>query len=218
MNPPANHPTDNNFNIDAGAQKKSKQSMNSLIQIEDDTEIMVDLTTSTKKPQTAATRTKCHDHRRRKQTGADDRNHARLGLEEEVAKKRERELGHPQPDTWEEEKETMQAPLVTGMENWSKDEKRINNNENNDQKTGNLNQTTKTKPQKFKVKQIQYNQTNRNLNNTKKDEMDTERTKTQEREKNMKKGTKKQQQEKGWRKTATNGHPLCPLGTKPWKK
>jgi hypothetical protein len=57
-----------------------------------------------------------------------------------VAKKWERRpLRHPEPDTQEEKEETKQATLETEMDNGSKDEKRINNNENNDKKTGILN-------------------------------------------------------------------------------
>jgi hypothetical protein len=45
-----------------------------------------------------------------------------------VAKKWDRPLGHPEPDTQEEKEETKRATFGTGMDNGSKDEKRINNN------------------------------------------------------------------------------------------
>jgi hypothetical protein len=62
-----------------------------------------------------------------------------------VAKKRERPLGHPEPDTQEEKEETKQATLGNRMDNGSKNEKRINTNENNNQKTRTRSHPTKKK-------------------------------------------------------------------------
>jgi hypothetical protein len=52
-----------------------------LIQIEDETEMLVDLTTSTKRTRNSSN----EDEMLRPQTGANDQNQARLGLEEEVS-------------------------------------------------------------------------------------------------------------------------------------
>jgi hypothetical protein len=60
-----------------------------------------------------------------------------------VAKKRERPF--PEPDTQEEKEETKQATLGKRMDNGSKNEKRINTNENNNQKTGTRSHPTKKK-------------------------------------------------------------------------
>jgi hypothetical protein len=70
----------------SSTQKKSKQSTDSLIQIEYDTEMLVDLTTSTKRTRNSSDEDELpRPQTKKKETGADDRNHDRLGLEEEVS-------------------------------------------------------------------------------------------------------------------------------------